>query len=116
MTSKLLCYRPPPCVFLVIFSWDSGADIDSLEVRKESFEVRGKECDFCVRAIEKSLKGFPEIKDATLALVQNKVLVSYMSTFIDVRLFFLLKIANNNLSVLLYGVSVWFGCYAKKFH
>ena len=103
------------CV-LVYSSWASRADIDSLEVRKESFEVRGMECVFCARSIEKSLKGFPEIKDATLALVQNKVLVSYRPTFIDVRLFFLLKIADNNLSVRLYGVTVWFGCYAENFH
>ena len=97
-------------------SWASGADIDALEVRKAAFDVRGMEYASCAGAVEKALKGFPGIKDATVALIQNKVLVSYRPAFIDVRLFYLLNIAGDNLSVLLYVVTVYFGCYAEKFH
>lgn len=64
-------------------SWASQANIDALEVRKATFEVRGMECASCAGAIEKALKGLPGIKDATVALIQNKVLVSYRPAFID---------------------------------
>uniref|UniRef100_A0A0D6QYX4 P-type Cu(+) transporter n=1 Tax=Araucaria cunninghamii TaxID=56994 RepID=A0A0D6QYX4_ARACU len=62
---------------------DENVDLNVLEVRKVTFHVSGMECASCAGQIEKGLKKLHGIKDATVALLQNKALVLYWPTLVD---------------------------------
>ncbi|XP_024526247.1 probable copper-transporting ATPase HMA5 [Selaginella moellendorffii] len=60
-------------------------DIDAAQIQSVSFKVTGMECTACAGSIEKALKRLPGIKEAAVAVIQEKAQVVFHPAFVDVE-------------------------------
>ncbi|XP_024530572.1 probable copper-transporting ATPase HMA5 isoform X2 [Selaginella moellendorffii] len=60
-------------------------DIDAAQTQSVSFKVTGMECTACAGSIEKALKRLPGIKEAAVAVIQEKAQVVFHPAFVQVE-------------------------------